>query len=79
LTSRGLEEISVVASEEGKMPSRVTGTFAHTTDGPNPKYSGTVEFSRKIEKVNKDAKWYQNILAKIEYALVKFWLKPPAE
>lgn len=78
-TSRGLEEISVVASEEGKMPVRVTGTFAHTTDGPNPKYSGTVEFSRKIVKADKKAKWHEKILEKIEYALVKFWLKPPAE
>lgn len=79
LTSRGLEEISVVASEVGKMPLRVTGTFAHTTDGPNPKYSGTVEFSRQIEEVDKESRWCENVLAKIEYAIVKFWLKPPAE
>ncbi len=78
-TSRGLEEISVVASEEGKQPLRVTGTFAHTTDGPNPKYSGTVEFSRKINESDKKIRWYKNVLAKIEYVIVKFWLKPPAE
>lgn len=76
LTSRGLEEISVVASEEGKMPLRVTGTFAHTTDGPNPKYSGTVEFNRQIEEDDKEARWYESILAKIECVIVKFWLKP---
>ncbi len=79
VTSRGLEEISVVASEEAKMPLRVTGTFAHTTDGSSPKYSGTVEFSRKIEKIDRVARWYENIVAKLEYVIVKFWLKPPGE
>lgn len=79
LTSRGLEEISVVESEEGKMPLKVSGTFTHTTDGPNPKYSGTVEFSRKVEETDKETRWYEKLLDKLEYAIVKFWLKPPAE
>lgn len=69
--SKGLEEINVVGSEEGKFPTRVTGVFAHTTDGPAPKYSGLVTFDRKIEETTNEPNWLIIIVVK--------YLMPPAE
>ncbi len=69
--SKGLEEISVVGSEEGKIPMRVTGVFAHTTDGPAPRYSGTVAFDRVLEESSKEPNWVSKLIVK--------YLRPPAE
>lgn len=71
-TSRGLEEIFVVHGVAGKRPQRVTGSFAHTTDGPSPRYSGTVEFNREADTSETKPHWLESLL-------VKYWLKPPAE
>ncbi len=71
-TSKGLEEIFVVRGVVGKRPQRVTGSFAHTTDGPSPRYSGTVEFDRKEDATETKPYW-------IELLIVKYWLKPSAE
>lgn len=71
-TSKGLEEISVVRGMEGKRPDRVTGIFSHTTDGPSPRYSGTVAFDRQIDVTELRPNWLEDFI-------VKYWLKPPAE
>jgi len=71
-TSKGLEEISVVAPIEGARPNMVTGTFAHTTDGPSPRYSGTVEFKRQKDRHESRYNWAESFI-------VKYWLKPPAD
>lgn len=72
-SSKGFEEILVVGSEEGKRPSKVTGTFSHSCDGPRPMYSGTVSFKRNLDDTKK------NVLSCFLHILVKFWLKPPAD
>lgn len=71
--STGFEEISVVNSEEGARPTKVTGIFSHSCDGVRPIYSGTVVFERSINEPKKSS------LNRAIYGLVQFWLKPPAE
>lgn len=71
--SRGLEEVSVVDSREGRRPGRITGTFAHVVDGPRPLYSGTVAFEREVEEP--EPTWRRRLL---EFIVTK-WLKPPTE
>lgn len=73
VSSKGFEEILVVGTEEGKRPSKVTGSFSHSCDGPRPIYSGTVSFQRNLDETKR------SVFDWLVYGIVKFWLKPPAE
>lgn len=73
VSSKGLEELSVVRSIAGQKPKRVTGSFAHTSDGSRPIYSGTVVFERTLDEPE------ENFSTRIIRIIVNKWLKPPAE
>lgn len=73
ISSKGLEEVFVVQPQKGQRPTHITGTFAHTVDGPRPLYSGTVEFQRTVSEPP------ETLRSRILQFIVTKLMKPPAE